>query len=119
MSKPTGPYANLNTSRPEIIRRYGGTTFKGNPRTPTEVAFNLNSQGKVHPDGHAWAKCCCGDRDISPGQVINCAFIDKRIRAKNPQYDGLPFVCVHRVTEDGYVRVCAGWDKCYGKGYKP
>lgn len=82
-----------------------------------------------HPDGQAWPKCC-RDAVIGCDKRVDCAFIRNqeygaRLNKKNPvSYVGngihgkssasTPFVCVHRKTEDGYHRICAGWDACFG-----
>lgn len=86
-----------------------------------------------HPDGKAWPKCC---KDLpceanSEGKV-SCAFVhnqeygarldinkgdDTRMySAGTPlaRVNETPFMCVHRKTDDGYHRVCAGWDACFG-----
>lgn len=78
-----------------------------------------------HPDGAAWPKCC-------RGSDIDCAFIKNqsggsRLTKLHPPSkvtyggDGLihdpktvPFMCAHLSTDDGYYRVCAGWDACFG-----
>lgn len=80
-----------------------------------------------HPDGKAWPKCCKG---MSDG--LCCAFVPNQYggprinkKAKRRYFEGdgeiggkpvssIPFMCVHRSTDDGYHRVCAGWDACFG-----
>lgn len=83
-----------------------------------------------HPDGKAWPKCCRG-HVIDDKPPLDCAFIKNqnggaRLRVNDASrimaYDGqcmakvknTPFICAHRSTDDGYHRVCAGWDACFG-----
>lgn len=83
-----------------------------------------------HPDGKAWPKCCKNVGGLD-GKLC-CAFVPnqefgprltKKEGARELVYtpgsssgrvDKTPFVCVHRTTDDGYHRVCAGWDACFG-----
>lgn len=82
-----------------------------------------------HPDGKAWPKCC-RDGKIAD-ESVDCAFIrdqcggarlTKGMTARMSVYSGsgtvvireTPFMCCHRSTDDGYYRVCAGWDACFG-----
>jgi hypothetical protein len=84
-----------------------------------------------HPDGKAWPKCCKGVFHQSTG-LVSCAFVpnqiggarlykdtgDRRYALEGPvgrsQVQDTPFMCCHRSTDDGYHRVCAGWDACFG-----
>jgi hypothetical protein len=86
------------------------------------------SEGFVqcHPDGQPWKKCCHGARVSDNPKIVNCAYVDKR-KTKKDDLRGVitctgesdknattqPFVCAHR-TDDGYLRVCAGWHACHG-----
>lgn len=87
-----------------------------------------------HPDGQAWPKCCKElpyNPALTGGSTISCAFVHMqphgaRLSAQRgslvTSYDSMgshvvkytPFMCVHRTTEDGHHRVCAGWDACFG-----
>ena len=77
--------------------------------------LNLLLANHFAPDGLAWTKCCRGDKDICLGQTANCAFVDKRLDKSNAR--PTPFPCVHRTTESGFLRVCAGWHAIFGRGY--
>jgi hypothetical protein len=69
--------------------------------------------GTMHPDGEPWKKCCKPNgpdcdflADAGCAAVRKC-FYDKEAHLTSAD---LPFVCLHRKTEDGHFRVCAGWD---------
>lgn len=90
----------------------------------------MSEQLIPHPDGKPWPKCCRGGK--IDDKDVDCAFIrtqDGGARLSihersNRSYDGcglgatkvrdIPFMCAHRSTDDGYHRVCAGWDACFG-----
>lgn len=93
--------------------------------------FHEDTPLTPHPDGKAWPKCC---RDNADG--LSCAFVkDQGGGARLTNHDGdkkvfygsegelvqpkdVPFMCCHRTTDDGYYRVCAGWDACFGNKSK-
>lgn len=108
-----GPYANVKPSE-DNDRHYGASRPGKEMKPNTRRIFALAACDMMHPDGKAWKKCCHGDCDISPGQTINCAFVDRRLPVKSPRIGKNPFVCIHQ-EEDGFLRVCAGWHACYGK----
>lgn len=80
-----------------------------------------------HPDGKAWPKCCRHNED-----GLCCAFIKTQESGARLDHESgerrcaygselirrtvknTPFMCAHRSTDDGYYRVCAGWDACFG-----
>ena len=85
-----------------------------------------------HPDGKAWTKCCTGNADNLDQE---CQCFMKRPRGKRSRFMGgglfnwfedkrlvemvekkARFFCVHRKTDDGYHRECAGWFAKFGKG---
>lgn len=74
-----------------------------------------NVQHPIHPDGQPWPKSCGIDLLLEP--PCRCAVTDGRIKLDSDarQY---PFICTHRLTDDGHTRVCAGWDKLFGKNWK-
>ena len=78
---------------------------------PGHFAKNLDGgdPAEPHPDGKAWPKCC---QKTETGDNCNCAFIDGR--SHDMDCTQPPFFCGHRITKDGYIRVCAGWDAKYG-----
>jgi hypothetical protein len=81
-----------------------------------------------HPDGQPWKKSC-GDKNHRKGDPIRgydwwCAYRRNqegntaRCSIKHPANphpiaDEERFFCVHRQTEDGFHRVCAGWHCCH------
>jgi hypothetical protein len=83
-----------------------------------ETHLKLLQAVKVHPDGQPWKKCCgskCNDVADMHGDMVSC--ICKRGLTKKTGYGmhSNPFVCVHRMTEDGFLRVCAGWHVLFGE----
>jgi len=80
---------------------------------------------KLHPDRQAWEKCC--------GNKVNCQCAFRKYPADHPRLaarmmpntyrfydtgDDKVFVCPHQKTEDGYLRVCAGWSRKFPKKFK-
>ena len=87
-------------------------TYYGGAHPGHSAKHSLWDRGdpaEPHPDGKAWPKCC---RKTETGDSCNCAFMDNRLEDINDTQP--PFFCGHRTTEDGYIRVCAGWDAKYG-----
>lgn len=107
-----GPYTKLNVN--DRTHKYSAPRFAC-VSEPVKRLLEMERDNTVHPDGKAWDKCCCGDTEMSPGNVVNCAFADSRLTAHDNIGD-VPFVCVHR-EDNGYLRVCAGWHACFGKAY--
>lgn len=75
---------------------------------------------KPHPDGKPWSKCCTGPYDTE----TKCRCFMKKPKRNKSRFDlgwadgelGIRlknlkqrFFCVHRETDDGYHRECAGW----------
>lgn len=79
---------------------------------------------KPHPDGQPWTKCCKANDDTT----TCCQCFMKKPKAAPSRYEkhrsqtphdypsidsleaeGGRFFCMHRLTEDGFNRECAGW----------
>jgi hypothetical protein len=84
------------------------------PLKPSDITLASlhahDAQGKMHPDNMPWAKSC---RDVRwYKQVIDCAYLDGRMRNEFAYTSTNPFPCWHR-TEGGFYRICAGWVACH------
>lgn len=91
------------------------------PITETESVCVGNQPLNPHPDGKPWTKCCRSLEDNS----IQCQCFMKKPPANKSRFQifvnfgsgiikGLMtekgrFFCVHRSTDDGFHRECAGW----------
>lgn len=97
--------------------------------TAKENKESINSWGVAvypHPDKQPWPKCC-GDKNDKgknlPGECY-CAYRRnnsdgtarlgvhcEKTSFGSPMFSKVeePFYCCHRMTLDGYHRVCAGW----------
>lgn len=115
-----GRYTSIDTRRNQRV--YPSLLSRTNMSKAASERFDLRHAGHVHPDGEPWSKCCRNDTEIELGSSCNCAFIDKRIDKHSPRDPDVkkePFLCVHRTTPDGYLRVCAGWHACFGRKLQP
>lgn len=109
------------------------------PLTQTEITAICNSVVLPHPDGQPWTKCC-GDKANNEDGCMCLMRKPKNGRSrytkgmtelKSPQMapeirsgwislenlrkEGGRFFCVHRTTEDGFHRECAGWAAKFNK----
>lgn len=110
-----GPYKNVKPGSLAYSQLYGAPS----PLNATELGMvrtRLAHNNVMHIDGNAWPKCCYGDREYGEGYSIDCAYTAGRLDKHSGADPLIPFVCIHR-TQDGYLRVCAGWDACHGKEY--
>lgn len=95
--------------------------------TLAEAEAANNFKLKPHPDGKPWIKCCAGP-ELS-GREGSCQCLMRKAADGKSRYenslnaDGMSnfyslnrlrtemgrFFCVHRSTDDGFHRECAGW----------
>lgn len=110
-----GPYKDHKPNSPETRKVHPLNFSAPHGNHVAEYRMHLAKTNKMHPDGKAWTKCCCGDKDLTLGSAIDCAFTAGRLSRADTTTD-VPFICVHR-SEDGFLRVCAGWDACHAAAY--
>jgi hypothetical protein len=99
------------------------------PVTAKELNILSGWMVNPHPDGQPWAKCC-GTKGLTSCTCLTRKPIIGRSRlegiiADGTHFQGPPlaealkagdrFFCVHRSTDDGFHRECAGWAKLKGK----
>jgi len=95
--------------------------------TYAENHINGAGNARPHPDGKPWDKCCSSEDDTD----YFCQCFMKKPRKGTSRYErdvngrkygrgiwplverleneGGRFFCIHRKTDDGYHRECAGW----------
>lgn len=109
------------------------------PLTEAELEMMTGFNANPHPDDKPWDKCCgtkqdclCAMRKVPAGDrifgnPISAAEnrVDFMLRSDDPRSqvekgqmknimaENGRFFCVHRKTDDGYHRECAGWAAKY------
>lgn len=94
------------------------------PITETEREAVFHTPLAPHPDGQPWRSCCRGKYDNEQ----SCQCFMRKPRNAQSRHDLIPygivadlkkengrFFCVHRRTDDGFYRECAGWAAKFGK----
>lgn len=90
------------------------------PVTAAELTSVAGHKLQPHPDGKPWGKCCTSPQDNN----FECQCFMKKPANNSSRYEEMckfntdvvqlvaekgRFFCVHRKTDDGFHRECAGW----------
>ena len=96
------------------------------PLVGSELDLNRGSIDPMpHPDGQPWVKCCKGVMDNDQhcqcfmkkptNNISRCEEFAGHADVAESMTNGQDrFFCVHRKTDDGYHRICAGWAAKFG-----